>query len=120
MPEETSWIYALTEDGAKHKIGHSCDIRRRLATFQTGHANVLRLTAAIAVPRFKARAIEAQIHKDLGHKRIRREIFSISEEEVRRFFSWAEIRLVRDPLIGGPVPENWFPPPIGKDGRRIN
>lgn len=119
MAGETSWIYAVTEDGKKHKIGHSCDIRRRMATFQTGHANQLRLTSAFAVPRAKARAMEAYIHKDLGHRRIRREIFSISEEEVRRFFSWAEIRLVEDPLIGGPVPPDWSPPSITRDGRIV-
>lgn len=120
MAGDTSWIYAVTDDGKKHKIGHTCDIRRRLATFQTGHASELRLTAAFAVPRFKARVLEAHIHKDIGHKRIRREIFAISEEEVRRFFSWAEIRLVSDPLIGGPVPETWCPPPITKDGRLVD
>lgn len=103
----TSFIYAVTDDGLRHKIGHSSDLRRRMSTFQTGQATRLTLTAAIEVPRLRARPIEAAIHRDISWRKIRGEWFRLTLVEAKACLDHALIRWLDDPDIGPPATGDW-------------
>ena len=104
---QTSYLYAVTDDGTRHKIGHTKDLRQRLSTFQTGQAGKLQLSAAISVPQCRARALEAHIHRDIAWRRIRGEWFEMTPEEAWSLLEFARIRWLEDPSIGPSAPDDW-------------
>lgn len=105
----SSFIYAVTEDGQQHKIGHTRDLRRRLANLQTSHSKSLVFSAVICVPSCRARAIEKKIHEDFAWRRVRGEWFRMSCEEAREFLAFARIRWLEDDTIKPAFPRNWIP-----------
>lgn len=96
----SAYVYAVTDNGRRHKIGMAVNMMRRLSTLQTGHSDPLRLTDILTVARGRERIVERAIHKDLGYRRLRGEWFEIDCEDVRTLFAFARIRWVEDQLLG--------------------
>lgn len=97
---EIAYVYAVTDNGLRHKLGMAVNMKRRLATLQTGHSELLRLTDILTVDRGRERIVERAIHLDLGYRRLRGEWFEIDAGAVRTLFAFARIRWVDDPLLG--------------------
>lgn len=97
---EIAYVYAVTDNGLRHKLGMAVNMKRRLATLQTGHSEILRLTDILTVARGRERIVERAIHLDLGFRRLRGEWFEIDAGAVRTLFAFARIRWVDDPLLG--------------------
>lgn len=76
----TAGVYFIAS-GEAVKIGHSSNVTRRLATFQTGAADTLRLLHAIPEVDLADRLdIEADLHRRFEDSRLRGEWFAVTPE----------------------------------------
>jgi len=74
-----SYVYLMT-DGKAHKIGVAKDTQKRLATIQTGNANMI--TVVHCVKSNDPYWLESELHKLFSHKLILGEWFDLSQAEV--------------------------------------
>jgi hypothetical protein len=100
-PNPITWIYAITGDGERHKIGFAKNIKRRLTNLQTSSAETLRVTAAIPVHHTGARALETKLHEELRIHKIRGEWFQVDEEAIAGLLVYARITWALNPMIVG-------------------
>lgn len=93
---EVGYVYAVTDDGLRHKIGMAADIKHRISSLQTSHSQQLYLTDVLVVEKPRVRLVERFLHKDLGYRRLRGEWFGIDRASINDLFSFARIRWLDD------------------------
>ena len=94
-----AYVYAVTDDGFRHKIGMATDMKRRMSNLQTSNSARLILTDILEVAKGRERILERTLHRDLGYRRLRGEWFGISAVDVKTLFTFARIRWVDDPNL---------------------
>ena len=94
-----AWIYAIPVSDDLIKVGRTDNLLRRLKTFQTAHAKDLHVVDFLETTSGRAAALERRIHREISHHRESREIFRITEDQIRNLFVFARIRWVDDALL---------------------
>jgi predicted GIY-YIG superfamily endonuclease len=85
-------IYVIGPENGPFKIGYSDDPQRRLSNIQTGQAVEVKLFYSEQAESGVAKIIEKLIHRNLAHKRIRGEWFSVTLSEAIDEVKFAFIR----------------------------
>ena len=94
------YLYAIQDSTSGYiKIGYSANPEHRLRELQTGNSGALRLIHTSQIKKDRARLVEQQLHKEIGHLKIRGEWFNINESFAREMIDYAIIRYENDILI---------------------
>lgn len=87
--ERSGFVYLIRSgESNKYKIGISKNVPSRLATLQTANPEKMELICAFASS--DARRKEAELHNAFEQRRITREWFELSQDDVRSIMSCAD------------------------------
>lgn len=96
---EETFVYVIASELEPNtvKIGLSRDPDKRVKQLQTGHAAPLKVFHQVAFPAQNTRLVEQILHRELNHKRIRGEWFSLTIEQAIAEVDFALIRYGDEP-----------------------
>lgn len=74
------YVYLVREPLGRVKIGKAVDVQQRLSVLNTGSPYELEIVAVI--PSSNMRKLENELHRKFAAKRVRREWFELSDEDI--------------------------------------
>lgn len=94
-----NYLYVIGGTEGPQKIGFSKDVKKRLATLQTGNSILLKIHHVEEIPEDRVKLIERKLHKELNYRKLKGEWFDLSIEEACNLVKFARIRWLDDITI---------------------